>query len=187
MDTVYNDGTNGPFIQTFKFLSTGILFALFHTEKTAATMLSGVNILEDILGTEIFRKYVHILLTDRGSEFSAAEEMENSSDGFRRTRVFFCDPMQSGQKGSLENNHEELRYIFPKSTNLYDLGLISQGPLTLALSHINSYPVEKLGGKSPLELTEFLYPDLFKRLTTFGIEKIAKDDIILKPYLLKKH
>lgn len=187
MDTVYNDGTNGPFIQTFKFLSAGILFALFHTEKTAAAMLSGVNILEDILGTEVFRKYVHVLLTDRGSEFSAAEEMENSSDGSRRTRVFFCDPMQSGQKGSLENNHEELRYIFPKSINLYDLGLTSQGPLTLALSHINSYPVEKLGGKSPLELTEFLYPDLFKRFTTFGIKKIAKDDIILRPYLLKKH
>lgn len=187
MDTVYNNVTNGPFIQTFKFLSTGILLALYHTEKTAAAMLSGVNLLEDILGTKIFRKYIHVLLTDRGYEFSAAEEMEHSSDGSMRTRVFFCDPMQSGQKGSLENKHEELRYIFPKSTNLSDLGLTSQGPLTLALSHINSYPVEKLGGKSPLELTEFLYPDLFEKLTAFGIKNIPKDDIILKPYLLKQY
>lgn len=28
MDTVYNDGTNGPFIQTFKFVPAGLLFAI---------------------------------------------------------------------------------------------------------------------------------------------------------------
>ncbi len=37
--------------------------------------------------------------------------MEKRDDGTRRTRVFYCDPMQSGQKGSLENMHRELRYI----------------------------------------------------------------------------
>ena len=93
MDTVYNDETNGPFIQTFKFVRAGILFALYHNEKTAASMKKGIDTLESILGTDLFRKYVHVLLTDRGSEFSAADSIEASSDGTRRTRVFYCDPM----------------------------------------------------------------------------------------------
>ena len=186
MDTVYNDETNGPFLQTFKFVRAGIILALYHNEKTAVSMKEGVDILESILGTELFRKYIHVLLTDRGTEFSAAEAMETSSDGTRRTRVFYCDPMQSGQKGTLENKHIELRYILPKGTNLKNLGLTCQSELNLVLSHVNSSPCEVLGNKSPLELTEFMYQDLYEKLIAFGIHPIKKDQIILKPYLLKQ-
>lgn len=186
MDTVYNDETNGPFLQTFKFVRAGIILALYHNEKTAVSMKEGVDILESILGTELFRKYVHVLLTDRGTQFSAAEAMETSSDGTRRTRVFYCDPMQSGQKGTLENKHIELRYILPKGTNLKNLGLTCQSELNLVLSHVNSSPCEVLGNKSPLELTEFMYQDLYEKLIAFGIHPIEKDQIILKPYLLKQ-
>lgn len=186
MDTVYNDETNGPFIQTFMFINAGVLFAIYHETKTAQSMKEGVDLLESILGTELFRKYVHILLTDRGSEFTAADAMETASDGTRRTRVFYCDPMQSGQKGTLENKHIELRYILPKSTDLRTLGLVDQTALNLVLSHVNSAPVEILGRKSPLELADFMYHDLYEKLDAFGIHKIEKDKVILKPYLLKK-
>lgn len=185
MDTVYNDESNGPFLQTFKFIRPGVLFAIFHEVKTALSMKEGVDLLESVLGTDVFRKYVHVLLTDRGSEFSAADAMETSSDGSRRTRVFYCDPMQSGQKGSLENKHAELRYILPKGTDLKDLGLVNQAALNLVLSHIDSAPVEVFGGKSPLDLAEFMYHDLYERLEAFGIRKIEKDRIVLRPYLLK--
>lgn len=186
MDTVYNDGTNGPFIQTFKFVAAGVLVAFYQEEKTASAMAAGVDALENLLGRELFEKYVHILLTDRGSEFTAADAMETASDGSRRTRVFYCDPMQSGQKGSLENNHISLRYILPKGTDLKALGLTGQPALNLALSHVDSAPVEKLGGKSPLELAAFMYHDLYEKLKAFGIRQIEKDSIILKPYLLKQ-
>ena len=186
MDTVYNDETNGPFIQTFKFVNTGVLFAVIHGDKTSESMKQGVDLLESILGTEVFRKYVHVLLTDRGCEFTYADAMETAPDGTRRTRVFYCDPMQSGQKGSLENKHVELRYILPKGTDLKALGLTGQKALNLVLSHVDSAPVEKLGGRSPLELAEFLYHDLYEKLEAYGIHKIEKDKVILKPYLLKK-
>lgn len=149
-------------------------------------MKQGVDLLESILGTEVFQKYVHILLTDRGAEFSAADAIETGADGTRRTRVFYCDPMQSGQKGSLENKHIELRYILPKGTNLYASGLTDQDSLNTVLSHVNSAPVEKLGGKSPLDVAEFMYHDLFEKFETFGLHKIEKDKVVLKPYLLKK-
>ena len=186
MDTVYNNESSGPFLQTFKFVNAGVLFALLHDSKTAQSMKNGIDLLESILGQEIFRKYVHVLLTDRGSEFSAADAMEISADGTRRTRVFFCDPMRAGQKGSLENKHIELRYILPHGTDLHALGLDSQQALNLVLSHVNSSPVEKLGGKSPLELADFMFHDLYEKLSSFGIRQIQKDKIILKPYLLKK-
>lgn len=186
MDTVYNNETSGPFIQTFQFVNSGVLFAVYHEAKTAQAMKDGVDLLESLLGTELFRKYVHVLLTDRGPEFTAADAMEAGAGGTRRARVFYCDPMQSGQKGSLENKHIELRYILPKGTDLRGLGLIGQDALNLALSHVNSAPVEKLGGKSPLDLADFMYHDLYERLVAFGIHKIEKDKVILKPYLLKK-
>ena len=186
MDTVYNDETNGPFIQTFKFVNAGVIFAILHDTKTADSMKQGVDLMESILGTEIFRKYIHVLLTDRGSEFSAADAMENGENGTTRTRVFYCDPMQSGQKGSLENKHIELRYILPKGTDLRALGLVDQDALNTVLSHVNSVPVEKLGGKSPLDVADFMYHDLFEKLEAFGLHKIEKDKVVLKPYLLKK-
>lgn len=186
MDTVYNDGANGPFIQTFKFVPAGLLFAVIHDSKTSESMKKGVDLLESILGTEVFRKYVHVLLTDRGTEFTAADAMETCPDGTRRTRVFYCDPMQSGQKGTLENKHIELRYILPKETDLRALGLTDQDALNLVISHVDSAPVEKLGGKSPLDLAEFMFHDLYEKLEAYGIHKIEKDKVILKPYLLKK-
>ena len=128
---------------------------------------------------------MNVLLTDRGSEFYAAKDMETDVDGTTRTRVFYCDPMQSGQKGSIENNHIQLRYILPKQTDLVSLGLTDQDALNLVLSHINSAPVEKFGGKSPLEVASFMYHDLYERLISYGIKEIEKDRIVLKPYLLK--
>lgn len=185
MDTVYNDGTNGPFIQTFKFVDVGLLFALYHDEKTSDEMKNGVDQLETVLGKEVFRKYSHVLLTDRGGEFTAADVMEMDSDGLRRTRVFYCDPMQSGQKGTLENNHIELRYILPHEVDLRQLGLVDQDALNTVLSHVNSIPIEKFGGKTPLDIAEFMYPDLYEKLIAFGLRRIPADELILKPSLLK--
>ena len=185
MDTVYNDGTNGPFIQTFKFVSIPFFFALYHQTKTATDMVSGVNQLEAILGAELFDRYVEVILTDRGTEFSAADCMELRSDGTRRTRVFYCDPMQSGQKGSLENNHIELRYILPKESNLSALGLTGQKPLDLICSHLNSLAKESLHGKSHFDCLSFFAPDLFRRFADYGLTVVPCDEILLKPRLIK--
>lgn len=187
MDTVYNDVSNGPFIQTFKFVKYHFLIAIYHTEKTAQEMVNGVNQLEDILGEDLFTSCCQVLLTDRGTEFSAAEQFEHRDGQERfRTHVFYCDPMAACQKGTLENNHIELRYILPKECNLYALGLQSQEDLNLAISHINSASKELLDGKSPMDLLEFMNPSLYEAFIRFGLKKIDKDKVVLKPYLLKK-
>ena len=185
MDTVYNNGSTGPFIQTFKFLDYSFMFIVYQEEKTAKSMVEGVDLLEKILGKDLFSEEVAIIKTDRGSEFCDAEGFEKEENESRRTRIFYCDPMASGQKGSLENNHKEIRYICPKENDLKDLGLNSQEKANLIVSHINSQSKEHLKGKSPLEVMEFMNPALYQKFKDFGIERINKDNIVLKPYLLK--
>ena len=182
MDTVYNNGSTGPFMQTFKFLDYSFMFIVYQEEKTAKSMVEGVDLLEKILGKDLFSEEVAIIKTDRGSEFCDAEGFEKEENESRRTRIFYCDPMASGQKGSLENNHKEIRYICPKEN---DLGLNTQEKANLIVSHINSQSKEHLKGKSPLEVMEFMNPALYQKFKDFGIERINKDNIVLKPYLLK--
>lgn len=50
---VFNDITYGPFIQTFKFIRYGFLFAFLHDKKDAQSMLEGFELLDTILGSEL--------------------------------------------------------------------------------------------------------------------------------------
>ena len=186
MDTVYNNISEGPFMQTFKFMRYSFTLVIYHDAKDARSMLEGILLLEKILGAQMFNTEAEVLLTDRGTEFTLADEIEHRDDGTMRTRIFYCDPMQSAQKGSLENNHEEIRYICPKETDLHKLGLNGQDDANLITSHINSFPKERLNGRTPFEMLKFLNPEMAERFIQFGIVEIEKDKVVLKPYLLKK-
>ena len=77
-------------------------------------------------------------------------------------------------------------YTDPKiEIDLKKLGLNCQEKADLMVSHINSQSKENLKAKSPLEMMEFLNSELYKRFIEYGIEKIERDQIVLKPYLLK--
>lgn len=185
MDTVYNDGSNGPFLQTFKFMKYDFLFCIYHHQKTSQTMLEGILLLESILGEQIFNEEVMVLKTDRGSEFILAEQAEIRKDGTRRTRLFYCDPMASWQKGSLENIHILIRDICPKETDLYALGLDSQEKANRISSHINSYSRKKLNNKTSFSVLKFFNKEMADKLIDQGLTEIPPDQVILKPYLLK--
>lgn len=178
MDTVYNDVSNGPFIQTFEIVEYDLMIAFLHNEKTATAMTQGLKLLKDRLGDH-FASMAQVVLTDRGTEFSDAEGMEKLG-----CRVFYCDPMCSCQKPNVENNHLMLRWILPKKANLKEIGLNTQDDLDLIFSHINSYPREALKGKSAIDLLLFYKNQ--KLLDQLHLKKIDKDAIILKPSLLKK-
>ena len=185
MDTVYNDGSNGPFLQTFKFLKYDFLFCVYHQQKTSQTMLEGILYLESILGEQMFNEEVMVLKTDRGSEFILADKAEIRKDGTRRTRLFYCDPMASWQKGSLENIHLLIRDICPKEADLYALGLDSQEKANRISSHINSYSKKKLNNKTSFSVLKFFNKEMADKLIDQGLTEIPPDQVILKPYLLK--
>ena len=64
-DTVYNDGTNGPFI----LVSFGLLIGVLHFVKNAKTMAKGVRYVKTLLGDDLFQSIFPVLLTDQESEF----------------------------------------------------------------------------------------------------------------------
>lgn len=184
MDTVYNDVQNGPFIQTFLFVKYSFLFGVLHQQKTAEAMNMGVLLLEQILGPQLFQQHAQIILTDRGAEFVQLPQIETRNSGEKRCSFFYCDPMQSSQKPHVENKHEELRYILPKSLDLEKIGLRSQEDLNWVMTQINSSPRKRLSGKSPLEVMEFYHPDLVYKFNQFGITQLPKDEVVLTPAVL---
>ncbi len=151
-----------------------------HTEKTAQEMLSGVRTIRNWLGSTRFKKIFNVILTDRGSEFTKADEIERLG-----IKIFYCDPMHSSQKAEVEKNHTLLRYICPKETDLRQLGLLSQQDLNLIFSHINSYRRIHKFNKTPIENIVFILNDesLPKDLC---IERVDNDEVLLRPSLIKK-
>lgn len=67
-----------------------------------------------MLGTQTFCAMLQIALADNGSEFSNPSALELDTNGFQRTKIFFCDPRASFQKPNVELNHEFIRRILPK-------------------------------------------------------------------------
>ena len=118
-------------------------------------------------------------LTDRGSEFLDFKALERSVDGGRRCSVYYCDPLQSGQKGRCEKNHVELRKVLPKGTCFEG---ITNYELSVICSHVNSYTRPALGGAAPIDIAGKILPaDLLDGL---AIEKIDPDEVVMRPSLL---
>lgn len=180
MDTVYNDVSNGPFIQTFQFVDYHFMTGIYHTAKTSQEMLEGVQQIHSAIGEEDFKKLFEVILTDRGSEFVCAEEMEKLG-----CHVFYCDPMASCQKPHVENNHNLFRFICPSGKDLKKIGLHSQKDVNLIFSHVNSYARKSLKGKSPIEVFHFFHSEshILERLE---IKEIDSESIDLTPNLIKK-
>lgn len=190
MDTVLNS-LSGPYIQTFYFEESSIMIGFIHKEKTSESMSNTLNKLEDLLGHDIYRQLFSLILTDRGVEFEKVYLFEtNQQTGEFRTNIFYCDPYQSSQKPHVENTHNYIRDIIP---NEIDMANITQEDLDLMFSHINSTPRQSLKGKTPYEIFEFMFSDLDNPtrgkeiLNKLNIKQIKRDEVTLKPYLLKQN
>ena len=180
MDTVYNNQL-GPYIQTFIFENTSFMIGILHTNKTADSMSESLNKFQDKLSNKEYENLFSVLLTDRGSEFAKPQQFEiNVNTGEIRSKIFYCDPMQSSQKPHVENNHNFIREILP---NGQDWSHLTQEKLDLMFSHINSTPRKNLGNKTPYEIFTYIYgEDLANKL---NIQKILKDEVCSTPRLLK--
>lgn len=89
-----------------------------------------------------YKKNVHTITTDNGSEFRNHKDICKALD----CTVYFADPYCSGQKGAIENMNKILREYFPKGT---DFRTVSQAQLDQIQYRINERPRKKLGFSSP--------------------------------------
>ena len=66
---------------------------------------------------------------------------------------FYCDSNCSWQKGTIEKNHEYIRYVLPKGTSFANL---TQEDCNILASNINNVPRNSLNKKTPYEVFVFL-------------------------------
>ena len=121
-----------------------------------------------------------MILTDRGSEFTDPISVECDYNGELRTRIFYCDPRRSDQKGGCEVTHEMIRRILPKGTSF---DALTQRDVDLMMSHINSYARKKLNNRSAHRLFSIIHGE--DTLSALGAALIPANEINLTPALLK--
>lgn len=179
MDSVEGN-KGGKVLLTLCFTQMDFMLAFIREANTAASV---TNIFEELyskLGKEKFKELFPLILTDRGSEFTDPLKIEFDENGNRRTRVFYCDPQRSDQKGACEVTHELIRRIIPKGTSLDNL---DQDKVNLMMSHINSYGRKKLNNVSSTHMFSLIFG--VDTLNKLGIQIIEPDQINLTPKLLK--
>lgn len=167
-------------ILTLHFLSFHMQLYYIMPEHTSECVVDVLDMIETAIGPELFATLFEVLLTDNGHEFWDFNSMERSIDGGERTKVFFCDPNRSDQKGACENSHKLFRCIVPKGTSIDEF---NQSDMIIATNHVNSYCRKSLLGKCPYDIAMSLIPEDF--FIMLGLEKIDRKDVNLKPNLLK--
>ena len=179
MDTVKGNRAAGKCLLTLLFRSCSFMIIILLPDCTQKSVIAAINKLCDTIGIRTFKKYFPILLTDNGSEFKNPWDIEKNESGTQRTKVFYCDPYVSNQKGRIEKNHEYIRYVIPKGRSMHKY---TQEDINLMASHINSTARDGLNNATPYDLAELLLDKRIPLLT--GQFKVAADDVCLKPSLI---
>ena len=155
---------------------------IFKLESQTSEEVSRIfNILQTLIPYDDYKRLFEVILTDNGHEFFDVLNIEcMHSTGEQVTKLFFCDPHMSCQKGMIEKNHEFIRYILPKGSSLKN---INQEDCDLIMNNINSLCRDSLNGKSPYEAMLFLCDEyLLNKLNCYYIKP---DEVILNDSLLK--
>ena len=180
LDTVVGKLVDNKKILTIHWPSFHFQIGILLEKLSPAFVNNALMELKNKLGLETYKILFQVILTDNGIEFSLLDEIENDENGELITKVFFCDPYKSSQKASCERNHEFIRYVLPKGVSFDNL---NQKDVDLIFSHINSTPRNSLGFKTPFELFKTAFG--IEVLRILNINEINKDDVHLKPELIK--
>lgn len=179
MDTVLGR-MGGKVLLTFNLSFCNFIFARLLDNKTALEVTKHLYDIKNTLhqADKDFFQLFPVILTDNGGEFARVDDIEMDVRG--ESKLFFCDPNRSDQKGRIEKNHTLIRDILPKGTSFDNL---TQEDINLVCSHVNSVKRAALNGKSAYELFAFTYGEGIPKL--LGISKIPAEDVCQSSKLLQ--
>jgi len=180
MDTVEGAKGTSPCFLTMFFRNCSLMLMFLLEEQTQKEVTRIFDHLTELLGIELFQKLFEVILTDNGHEFQDRQSLEYSKNGEVRTRIYYCDPNRSDQKGALEKNHEYIRYVLPKGTSFEKM---TDKTTLLLLNHINSEKRDSLNGHSPYEVSRLLLDNRLHK--ALGLAEIPADEVTLIPALIK--
>ena len=119
MDTVEGAREDSACLLTLLHRPSRLQLALPLEEKTAGCVADALGGVRAILGADGTRRVFRAVLTDNGAEFSdEAAIAALLGEGPGETRLFYCDPRRSDQKGACERNHVEIRKLLPKGAGI---------------------------------------------------------------------
>ena len=181
MDTV--EGIKGGKVFLTLLLRNYNFMLIFLMESKSMDEVEKVFIkIKNLIGIDTFKRIFEVFLTDNGPEFFNPISIEvDYNTGEVLSHVFYCDPYCSYQKGSIEKNHEYIRYILPKKSSFNNL---TQNDCDLIASHINSTNRIILNNKTPYEVVQALIS--IDTINKLNIKFINPNQVDLSPNLLKK-
>lgn len=181
MDTVEGLKDENDCFLTLLWRKSKFMLIFKLESQTSEEVTRIFNILQTLIPYDDYKRLFEVILTDNGHEFFDVLNIEcMHSTGEQVTKLFFCDPHMSCQKGMIEKNHEFIRYILPKGSSFKN---ITQEDCDLFMNNINSLCRDSLNGKSPYEAMLFLCDEYV--LKSLNCYYIKPDEVILNDSLLK--
>ena len=119
--------------------------------QTSESVVNVLNSLERKYGKH-FKKIFKSITVDNGSEFSNYVALETSVYGAgknKRTKLYYCHPYCSSERGTNERINREIRRLIPKGS---DLGKYSAEEIQRVENWVNNYPRQVLGFATSAEL-----------------------------------
>ena len=163
MDTV--EGEKGKsLLLTFTLTEFHLLLAYKIEHQTIECVNNKITQLKNKLGYELFYVLFHTCSTDNGKEFKRPEIFENNGNIVKESKLFYCDPRRSDQKGAIEVAHEYIRRFIEKGKSIDNY---SDDQINLMINHINNTPRESLNNQTPYNLL----------INKIGIEQAKKLDL----------
>lgn len=187
MDTVEGAREDSACLLTLLHRPSRLQLALPLAAKDAESVAAALGGVRSVPGAGGTGRVFRAVLTDNGAEFSdegAIAALIGEEPG--ETRLFYCDPRRSDQKGACERNHVEIRKLLPKGRGLRFDRLVP-ADLSLAMSHVNSEPRGALGFATPARaFRAMLGDDAAALLEAYGIEDVPIDELDLTPGLIAR-
>lgn len=145
MDTVYSgkDGSKALLVLTERLTRKELIIRI--PNRTENSIVKALDKLERKIGSP-FSKIFQTITVDNGSEFSNVAMLERSilRKG-QRTKLYYCHPYSSYERGSNECMNKMIRRHFPKGT---DFSKVTVKKIQAVEDWMNNYPRAILGWKT---------------------------------------
>lgn len=149
MDSVVGKRKKGATVVALTERKTRMEILLKSNGKDAAGTVALIDRLEKVCGKS-FPWLFRTITVDNGTEFSACEDLERSclSKG-HRTKIYYCHPYCSSERGSNENQNRFVRRFIPKGT---PIDQYTQEDLNDIARFMNRYPRKLFDFRSSADL-----------------------------------
>lgn len=187
MDTVEGRASDSACLLTLHNRAAKFQLALLMAAQTCDEAKGALGGLRAVLGEEGMRRVFRCVLTDNGGEF--ADEAGIAAllgEGPGETRLFYCDPMRSDQKGACERNHVEIRKLLPKGRGV-SFDRLVPADCALLMSQVNSEPRGCLAFMAPASMFLAAFGgDARAVMDAYGIELLGPSELDLTPACIER-